>query len=208
MLRRAWHLAGRSLPGLPLAALLSAALLVAGCASLLGPTALPVVLPGDWAARRTTLQEWPRFELRGRVAVASGTEGFTAALRWAQRAEATRLEIDGPLGVGGLRLDFANGHLTDEIAHADLERRLGFKLPVESLRYWMLGVPDPARVADETLAAGGARLESLQQDGWTIRFPAYAKVAGANYELPQRIEATRESVRVRLLVDSWGAGTR
>jgi outer membrane biogenesis lipoprotein LolB len=72
----------------------------------------------------------------------------------------------------------------------------------------MLGVPDPERAADETLAADGARLESLQQDGWSIRFAAYAKVAGANYELPQRIEATRESVRVRLLVDSWGAGTR
>lgn len=154
------------------------------------------------------LQEWPRFELRGRVAVAAGEEGFTASLRWAQRAERSQIELDGPLGVGGLRLDLAHGRLADEIVQADLERRLGFSLPVESLRYWMLGVPDPAYGAEERLAVGLGRLESLEQQGWTVIFPAYARVAGVNYELPQRIEATREGVRVRLLVDSWGASTR
>jgi len=33
-------------------------------------------------------------------------------------------------------------------------------------------------------------------------------VSGVNYELPQRIEATREGLRLRLLVDTWGASTR
>jgi len=188
--------------------LLLACALISGCASLLGTTALPVMLPSDWASRRGALQSWPRFELRGRVAVASGEEGFTASLRWAQREAASKIELDGPLGVGGLRLEFNHGRLADEIARADLERRLGFSLPVDSLRYWMLGVPDPAHSALERVADGHPRLESLQQQGWTVVFPAYAKVSGVNYELPQRIEATREGLRLRLLVDTWGASTR
>ncbi|MBU6379546.1 MAG: outer membrane lipoprotein LolB, partial [Gammaproteobacteria bacterium] len=128
--------------------------------------------------------------------------------RWAQRAETSQLELDGPLGVGGVRLEFANGRLPDEATRSELERRLGFALPVGSLRYWMLGVPDPTRVAKEALAADATRLDSLQQDGWTVSFPAYARVAGANYELPQRIEASRAGVRVRLLVESWGVTSR
>ena len=180
----------------------------AGCTSLIGTTSLPVVLPDDWESRRTMLQQWSRFDLRGRVAVASGEEGFTASLRWAQRASAASVELDGPLGLAGVRLELEQGRLADEIARAELERRLGFVLPVESLRYWMLGVPDPARAAEEQRAEGTARLDGLRQEGWTVVFTRYAKVAGVNYELPQRIEATRESVRVRLLVDSWGAGTR
>ncbi len=202
MQRRGWPFLGLLASGLTFL------LLVTGCASLLAPGALPPQLPGDWAMRRSTLQAWSRFDLRGRVAVASGEEGFTAALRWAQRAETSRLELDGPLGVGGVRLEFANGRLADEATRSELERRLGFALPVESLRYWMLGVPDPTRAAEEALAADVTHLDSLQQDGWTVRFPAYARVAGANYQLPQRIEASRAGVRVRLLVESWGATSR
>jgi len=171
-------------------------------------TVLPVMLPDDWEARRGALQVWPRFELRGRVAVARGDEGFTASLRWAQREVTSQVEVDGPLGVGGLHLEFEHGRLDDELARADFEQRLGFSLPVDSLRYWLLGVPDPAYDSLERIADGYPRLDSLQQQGWTVVFPAYAKVSGVNYELPQRIEATREGLRLRLLVESWGASTR
>ena len=188
--------------------LLAACAIVSGCASLRGTLALPLMLPDDWESRRAALQTWPRFELRGRVAVARGEEGFTASLRWAQRATASQLELDGPLGVGGLRLEVKQGQIADQIAREDLERRLGFSLPVDSLRYWMLGVPDPAHAALERVATDHPRLESLQQQGWTVLFPAYAKVSGLDYELPQRIEVTRERLRLRLLVDDWSASRR
>ena len=220
--RRFWFMAGRCrsawsfaflplaklpLAKLPLGLLLLALLSVGGC-TVLREAALPGMLPADWPARRTALQEWSRFDLRGRVAVASGADGFTAALRWAQRAGVARLELDGPLGVGGLRLELADGRYADEAARTELERRLGFALPVASLRYWLLGVPDPARTAEETVAADARVLAGLLQDGWSIRYAAYAAVPGAGYELPQRIEVTRGDVRVRLLVEGWGAGRR
>ncbi len=188
--------------------LLAVCVIVSGCASLRGTLVLPLMLPDDWESRRDALQAWPRFELRGRVAVARGEEGFTASLRWAQRVTVSQLELDGPLGIGGLRLEVQQGQIADQIARDDLERRLGFSLPVDSLRYWMLGVPDPAHAALERIAADHPRLESLQQHGWTVLFPAYAKVSGVDYELPQRIEVTREGLRLRLLVDDWSASKR
>ncbi len=66
----------------------------------------------------------------------------------------------------------------------------------------MLGVPDPARPAQETLD-GQQRLASLQQDGWEIDYPAYISVSGE--WLPSRVTLQRAGVRVRLIVDGWSS---
>jgi outer membrane lipoprotein LolB len=179
---------------------------LAGCASLVGVQTLPSMLPATWEARREMLQSWGRFDSYGRVAIARDGEGFSGSWRWAQRAQRSTLELDGPLGVGGLRLDFDSEGIVDEAARLALEQQLGFVLPVESLRYWMLGVPDPREVVEERVAADSARLDSLRQKGWTVTFKNYAPVSGADYELPQRIEVDRESLRVRLVIEGWSGG--
>ena len=125
-----------------------------------------------------------------------------------QRTRRSTLELEGPLGVGGLRLDFDSEGAGDEISRLALEQQIGFVLPVESLRYWMLGVPDPRDTVEEQVASDAARLESLRQKGWTVIFKNYARVSGADYELPQRIEASRESLRVRLVIEGWSGGAR
>jgi outer membrane lipoprotein LolB len=157
-------------------------------------------LPAAWEARRGALQGWSGYDLRGRVAVAKGEDGFSGNLRWVQGPASTRLELDGPLGVGGARYEFAAG---DDAAA--LEQALGAPVPLASLRYWLLGVPDPdpALVAQESLEQGGGRLAALRQAGWEIAYPRYARVAGSRLELPQRIEVRREGLRLRLWVDAW-----
>lgn len=188
--------------------LLACAALLAGCVTLRDHSAMPSALPNTWDERRGELQSLGRFELQGRLAVASGEEGFSAALRWSQRPDRARLEVDGPLGVGGVRVDLEQGQLRDEAVRVALEQRLGFALPLDSLRYWILGVPDPARAAEEQKNTDSPTLAALTQDGWTVLFTRYARVDGSDYELPQRIEVTRESVRVRLLIERWGGGRR
>lgn len=184
--------------------LTACAALLSACATLPDHAAMPRALPSNWDDRRGELQALTRFDLQGRLAVASGEQGFSAALRWSQRSDRAHLEVDGPLGVGGLRVDLERGRLPDEAVRAELEQRLGFALPLESLRYWMLGVPDPARAAEERRDADSPTLAALTQDGWTVLYTRYARVADGDYELPQRIEVTRESVRVRLLIERWG----
>jgi len=184
--------------------LLACAALLSACATLRDHAVMPRALSSNWDDRRGELQALTRFDLQGRLAVASGEQGFSAALRWSQRSDRARLEVDGPLGVGGWRVDLEGGRLPDEAARAELEQRLGFALPLESLRYWMLGVPDPARAAEEQRAADSPTLAALTQDGWTVLYTRYARVADGDYELPQRIEVTRESVRLRLLIERWG----
>ncbi len=185
------------------AALLSALLLglpaLTGCAALRAVALPDLELPRSWESRRSALQAWPGYDLRGRVAVARGDDGFSAALRWVQEGAKARLELDGPLGVGGARYDLD----PTSVDGAALEQALGVPVPVASLRYWLLGVPDPTLAAEESLEAGAARLAALRQAGWSVVFARYAPVPGTRLELPQRIEVTREGVRLRLLVEGW-----
>jgi outer membrane lipoprotein LolB len=180
-------------------ALLPVLLALAGCAGL-RTVALPdLELPPSWESRRSALQAWPGYDLRGRVAVARGDDGFSGALRWVQAGARVRLELDGPLGVGGARYDLDPA----TVDGAALEQALGVPVPVASLRYWLLGVPDPALAVEESLEAGAPRLAALRQAGWSVVYARYAAVPGTRLELPQRIEVTREGVRLRLLVEDW-----
>jgi outer membrane lipoprotein LolB len=190
------------------AALLLAAAVLAGCKSL--PVAPPA--PSEpWEVRRAALQARNAFDLSGRIAVAAAQEGFNAKLRWEQKGALSQLALDGPLGVGGVRitsdgkalsvLNSRGEQLDSEAARREIEAKLGFEPPFASLRYWVLGVPDPTQPADEQLDES-KRLASLNQDGWQIDYGGYTDVGGQ--ALPSKVTLKRENVRVRLVVDGWG----
>ena len=163
-----------------------------------------------WSARRPALQSLDRFGLNGRVAVAVGKQGFNAGLRWTQAAAVTHLALTGPLGAGGVEVTADGGdlsvvtssgkHLGNTDARTELEDKLGFEPPLTSLRYWVLGVPDPGSPASVQLDSQ-QRLMELTQDGWQIDYSAYMPV-GAEW-LPKRLTLRREDVRVRMVVDGW-----
>jgi outer membrane lipoprotein LolB len=165
-----------------------------------------------WEMRRAGLQQREQFELKARVAVAAGQEGFNARLRWRQQGAQSQLALDGPFGVGGaqvvldgqtLRVRTSRGEeLNDEAARGELRARLGFEPPLQSLRYWIQGVPDPATPAQEMLD-DRQRLASLRQDGWEIDYGSY--LPSGDEWLPERMTLRREGVRVRLLIDGWGS---
>jgi outer membrane lipoprotein LolB len=188
---------------------LGAALLavLAGCRTL--PPAPPA--GESWELRRPQLQSLEHFALRGRVAVAAGGEGFNASLRWTQEGDRSQVTLEGPLGVGGAQLTASGDDLTvvtargerieSEAAHAELAARLGFDPPLSSLRYWVLGVPNPGQPASESLDPAQQRLAALTQAGWHVEYQSYTSASGE--ALPARMTLQRDAVRVRLLVDDW-----
>jgi outer membrane lipoprotein LolB len=189
-----------------LVAVLALAALLCGCRTVPGPPAAAQ----SWEVRRAALQGRDHFQIKGRVAVAAGQEGFTASMRWAQNGTQSQLALDGPLGVGGLRvttdgttLVLVNAHgerLDSEAARAELKMRLGFDAPLASLRFWILGVPDPSIPAVEVVDVE-RRLTSLQQNDWQIEYADYVAVKGE--WLPGRMTLRRADVRLRLIVDHW-----
>jgi outer membrane lipoprotein LolB len=182
-------------------------LALAGCRTL--PVATTASAP--WESRRPALQALPHFLVKGRVAVATGATGFNANLRWAQDGDNAHLTLDGPLGIGGVQvnsqgemLEVVNAHgehIGNDLARAELRNRLGFDVPLASLRYWILGVPRPDAPAEESLDPAQQRLDGLTQDGWHVAYGAYVDAHGQ--VLPARLTLERDAVRVRLVVDDW-----
>ena len=183
--------------------LLSVSLVLAACVS-----APPVkVLKKPWLERMQQLQDAQHWDVQARAAGAVGAQGWQATLDWRQASTTAEVRVAGPLGVGatGFRvtpqgLDYAAP--TPGLANAAeyLQQRLGFAPPFENLRFWLLGVPNPAQ-GYEFKANDSDRAATLSQDGWTIDYSEYA-VVGAD-TLPKRFTVHRDAVRVRIAIDHW-----
>ena len=197
------NLTSRTLTG----ALLLTALTLAGCA-----TRESLNLPelGDWESRQYLLGQLDEWEFSGRIGVTAGDEGFNASLRWAQNGDDFRATVSGPLGIGTVRLegDGRRVELTDkdgnqtvlDDAEADLYFRYGWTIPVQSLRYWALGIPDPAVHAVTEFDENG-QLQSLSQGGWNVRITRYGE--GGGQAMPTRLTAVGEETRVKLVIHNW-----
>ena len=190
--------------------LILALALLAGCR-----TAPPAVIVGPgaeapWPEQRAGLEKLDRYSLVGRVAVAASGQGFSANLRYAQKPRAANLSLDGPLGIGGLRVDMqgedihiatSRGEKIEGAeARAELERRLGFALPLHELRWWLLGIPAPGEVAVNSDASSG-EIRDFTQNGWRVSINTRAP--GLGFAMPQRLTAEREGARLKLLVERW-----
>ncbi len=196
-----------------LALSLASVLALVGCQTApkpLAPTASPAEVVAGWPARRAQLQARSQFTAQGRIGVVVGSDGFNGRLRWIQDGTRSTVILDGPLGVGGLRILDAAGVLTltnpggetldSQAAHDELVDRMGFEPPLNSLRYWLLGVPDPSSPSAEMSGAQGY-LDSLTQSDWTVTISAYMQ--SADGALPRQLTVARGNVRVKLVIDAW-----
>ena len=185
----------------------TAVLLISGCAA---PRSALLPEIDSWDTRARVLADLDKWEFSGRIAVKTESDGFNGKLRWSQDQENYRATVSGPLGVGTLRLDGDDRSvvMTDkdgvrtELDDAELElrRRHGWTIPIASLRYWALGIPDPSAAA-EFKVDGEGRLESLVQRDWSVRITRYD--VGGGQQMPKLLVAENPDTRVRLVIDHW-----
>jgi outer membrane lipoprotein LolB len=168
----------------------------------------------DPAAQHAVIEALDKYQLEGRVAVAAGTEGFNASINWNQSGPASSVRLAGPLGAGSLQMQFGEGRLriessrgqklADSAAQELMQEQLGFAPPLDALRYWLLGLAAPPGGSQETRDANG-QLLSLTQQGWLVEYQEYQpqRAAAGMVSLPKRLRATREDLRLRVVIDSW-----
>ncbi len=188
-------------------ALAATMLLISACA-----TRQSIELPAidDWDSRQAILASLGEWEFSGRIGVSAGDNGFIGKLRWMQDDDAFRATVSGPLGIGTVRLD-GDGNsevLTDkngvrtvlEDAETDLYLRYGWTIPVASLRYWALGIPDPSLPAHTEMNDDGQLLR-LDQGNWTVRITRYQE--GGGQLMPSLLSAGNSNTKVRLVIHKW-----
>jgi len=186
-----------------------------GLLLLLVLTACATQTPHEAAPTALDLSS-PRFaiwQIRGRVSLLKGEQGWHASLNWRENAGRYRLDLSGPLGQGAVRIEgddtsvrlqTADGRdYVAQDADALVQRVTGWEFPVAGIRYWVRGVPVPGEQAVITTDAGG-RLIHLVQSGWDIRYDRFQDLEGRAW--PTRLRLTADDISVRLVVDEWTLG--
>ncbi|MDH4055986.1 MAG: lipoprotein insertase outer membrane protein LolB [Gammaproteobacteria bacterium] len=191
-----------------LATLAAILVTVSGCASSRPVIDLPEL--SSWERRQEVLSKLSSWEFKGRIAIKAGDEGFNGKFRWTQTGDEFSATVGGPLGVGTVRIegDDQTIVLTDKDGvetllvdpEIELYYRYGWTIPVSSLRYWALGIPDPDRAATTALDDDG-RLASLEQGNWQVTISRYKESAGQS--LPHTLTAINPDTRVRMVIDTW-----
>jgi len=164
----------------------------------------------DWESRRAALSSADRWEFTGRIGVSAGEEGFNGKLRWSQDGEGFRATVSGPLGTGSVRIEGnaeivtvtdKKGDVTElEDPEIDLRLRYGWTIPVTSLRYWALGIPDPSQPAESEFGEDGL-IQRIEQRDWVVTISQYRD--GGGQPMPRRLAARNDDAKVRLVIDKW-----
>lgn len=188
--------------------------LAAGC-SVAPPREVPEA-PAEmlWETRAGQIGALESWAFNGRAAL-SGDEvaSRTVRIRWQQAGGDFAIAFQSPIGQRLAELsgdaDGVTLRLPGEapVVAADssalLEAALGWYAPVESLRYWVLGLPDPAARGVPELDPWG-RVTRLRQDGWIVDYAQYVDAGG--FELPRRLTVSHPGLHIRLVIDRWDLG--
>jgi outer membrane lipoprotein LolB len=176
---------------------------LAGCAQLRKAPVAPAGSPESFYA----LKNW---RLEGRIGVRTPDDAWQARLFWEHAGEQDRLRVAGPLSQGMVSiivqkdLIYINeGNGVTELSREPeflLKERLGFVVPLHSLRYWILGTPDP-RLAYTMLPEEEGGGQGFQQAGWLIR--REEGMAVGSHLLPRKLRVEGGGVKLKIIADQW-----
>ena len=188
-------------------------------ALLLTACAAPVERPPesvDWSAHSTQLTRLANWTTSGKLALRSEQRSESAQLVWRQQNGVSHLNLSGPMGLNatevrsdGERIDVVQGdevHSFDISSPEAMERNTGWELPVQSLPYWLKGLPSPhLEVQSLELDPQRGLLRDLRQNDWRVHYQEYGNFGP--YTLPTRLRIERGDTAVKILLREWQAGT-
>lgn len=187
------------------------ALALLAIAALAGCTTTPKQLSGgDFDTEQARLTALPYWKAEGRMGIQANGQAWNANLFWEHERSQDRLRLSGPFNQGVVSIilqddliliNEGNGVTeTTQDIDAALTKRLGFTVPVTSLRYWMLGIPAPQ---GEFTRNDSGTVRQLVQQGWIMDFDRYTPLAGS--QVPAKSTIRGQGVKLKLVVDNWSA---
>jgi len=185
---------------------------LSGCESLVTTESEPassIDVDAAWAEHHKKLSTLDVWNINGRISLRFQEEAWHATLLWKQIDQAYHIRLFGPFGAGAVELNGSPQHVVltqdgqqqfSQDPEQLLSQQVGYRVPINGLRYWAIGQQVPNKSAIIELDEFG-RLAQLQQDGWKIRYRAY--VTSQGFTLPSKIFMENKGLDVRLVIDRW-----
>lgn len=150
------------------------------------------------------LYKLDRWSFDGRLALASKQDSWSATINWQHQPDDEQIKLSGPLGQGAVLIHLTGDQVTvdrgdgqiQSSAEAErfIQQQLGLYVPVKSLRYWVVGLPEQAQTFTETR-------EGFSQAGWLIEY--LQSQAVKNETMPRKITVFNDKVKLKLIIDQW-----
>ncbi|MCC5870093.1 MAG: outer membrane lipoprotein LolB [Gammaproteobacteria bacterium] len=178
-----------------------------GCATA------PPLAQEPWGERSVRINEIAAWEARGRLSVTTPEDSVQGNFEWRQRPDWVEVRFRGPMGVGGLfvygppEMLTAIGRDGEQVVlhepEADLAALFGFGLPVQSLRFWLLGLADQRHAHHFDFDELGLP-RTLEQRGWLLTYSGWR--SQGDELLPRRIDLASPGLDIRIVLDTWMPG--
>lgn len=188
---------------------LSTALLLAGCSGLTQQqqdTDAPLY---SWSELQQALLTTDSWQLKGKIGIRTSNDNQSANLYWQQLQRHYQIELTGPLGQGGARIEGNDEGITINIAGEEplwaasperlMEQTLGWQFPVHQLLYWVRGIPAPGQPFE--LSLNQQRAEKIIQNNWEINYLRFGKQQG--YFLPEKLTISQNDLRITIIAKEW-----
>jgi outer membrane lipoprotein LolB len=147
------------------------------------------------------MQEW---HLDGRVAITSPKDSWSANIEWSHLPNSEKIKLYGPLGQGAVvieltgdvvKIDRGGGNVqTSSQPEQFINQQLGLFVPLQSLRFWAVGLPEAGQKFQETD-------DGFVQNGWLIAYKEMQKTGAET--MPHKMAVTDGHAKLKLIVDQW-----
>lgn len=186
--------------------------LLAACST--APKPVPPTGLGDerqWRKHQQALGSINDWQLSGKIAIRNAEESGNGNLNWQQQKQHFDIRISGPLGQGAVQLSGTSKHLELTTPRQKLsssqpellmQQQLGWNVPLQSLLWWVRGLPDPD-YAHLVELNDDSRAWRIEQGQWLLEYLSYQD-SRQGLAVPQRIRASGpQQLQIILIIKDW-----
>lgn len=147
------------------------------------------------------LQQW---SLEGRLALSAKQDSWSANMAWQHQVDNEQIKLSGPLGQGAVLIRLSKDQVvidrggknvqTSAEPEQFIEQQLGMAVPIHSLRYWVVGLPEPGMAFFETA-------DGFKQGQWLIAYKEMQSVG--KQTMPRKMTVMNGQLRLKVMVDEW-----
>lgn len=150
------------------------------------------------------LYELEHWSFEGRLALTGQNDSWSANISWEHSPESEQIKLSGPLGQGAVLISLTGNAVTIDRGGGDVQsstqpeefinQQLGMFVPVQSLRYWVVGLPEPSN-SYKDIGVG------FNQSGWLNEYKQMQLVN--NEAMPHKMTVMNNQVKLKLVIDHW-----
>ena len=152
----------------------------------------------------TSLYQLEQWTLDGRLALTGKNDSWQASINWVHQPENEAIKLAGPLGQGATTIQLTGDRVTldrgdgkvqsSNQPEAFINQQLGMFVPIRSLRYWVVGLPEPGQAFIKTA-------EGFTQAGWLVEYPQMQRID--RQAMPRKMTVTNAQIKLKLIIDQW-----